>query len=308
MARFAPLRAATCLAALTFVVVACGGSGISTPQSPSPAPVPPLHFAGTFYPLYNAGIKQWIEPTAAMPFERVGEIFAAFAHAYPQGKGATLAFEAGQRDQAQRLRTLVVTARKKNPHVRILISLGWGKRDWTYVSNDYVNQAGFFVPSVVRFVRENDLDGFDIDDEGIGGESGVITQPAFDAVASDLRRALDAAAAKDRKRYYLTITPAGNNDDTGGLRHTQVDAENAADFDWIGIQSYYDQAWGEEFEAELRSAGYPPQRIVPGINTEDCAPVFPEYAGLGGLFNWTMSADSACHFKYTRQIARDVGY
>jgi hypothetical protein len=33
------------------------------------------------------------------------------------------------------------------------------------------------------------------------------------------------------------------------------------------------------------------------------------YKDLAGLFDWTMSFDSSCdNFKYTRQIARKVGY
>jgi hypothetical protein len=33
---------------------------------------------------------------------------------------------------------------------------------------DFQNNANLFVPSVVEFLEENKLDGFDIDDEGIG--------------------------------------------------------------------------------------------------------------------------------------------
>ncbi len=293
--------ALACTAALDFGLTACGSSSVSNPV---PSPSSPA-YAGAYYPLYNSGVNQWIEPTDAMPFDKVGEIFAAFVHAYSQGSGAALRFEAS--NEPARLHRLMETARKKNPHVKVLISLGWGHDDWTYISNDYVHKARLFVPSVIRLVRSNNLDGFDIDDEDIGNTSGAISQSAFDAVIANLRNALNAASSQDNKPYYLDITPAGNND-TGGLASTQVDAQNARSFDFINIQSYFSQTWGDDFVAALQSISYPAEQTAPGINTEGCAPEFPKYAGFAGMFDWNMSADSACHFKYTLEIAQDVGY
>ena len=204
---------------------------------------------------------------------------------------------------------MISVAHQKNPHCKILISLGWGHNDWAYISNDYENQAGLFVPSVVEFLRSNNLDGFDIDDENIGveGKSGFISQADFDGVIAQLREALDAASREDGKPYYLTITPAGDNDD-GGLADTQVDAQNARSFDLINVQSYFDDVWAVEFEKELKSIKYPRKQIGVGISTEGCSPAFPKYKSLAGVFNWTMSADSTCDFKYTLQVAKDVGY
>ena len=302
MARVSTLMVLACTAALDLGLTACGSSGVSSP-GPSPSP---SAYAGAYYPLYNSGVNQWIEPTDAMPFDKVSVIFAAFAHAYRRGSGAALLFEAP--NEPARLHRLMETARKKNPHVKVLISLGWGHDDWTYISNDYVHKADLFVPSVIQLVRSNDLDGFDIDDEDIGSSSGEISQSAFDGVIASLRSALNAASSQDNKPYYLDITPAGNNDDTGGLASTQVDAQNARSFDLINIQSYFRQTWGDDFVAALQSINYPAKQTAPGINTEGCAPEFPKYAGFAGMFDWNMSADSACHFKYTLEIAQDVGY
>jgi chitinase len=234
-------------------------------------------------------------------------VFGAFAHVYQQGKGAVLKFEAP--NESPRLKRLEAIARAKNPRVKVLITLGWGHHDWTFIAKDYANRANLFVPSVIAFLRANDLDGFDIDDEGIGREdTGVITQPAFDAVIARLRSALNQASKADKRTYALVITPAGDNDEPGGIDGTQIDAANARSFDWVNIQTYWDSTWSLQLIATLKKLHYPAKAIAVGVNTEGCTPEFPPYNGLKGIFNWTMSADSACHFKYTLQIAKDVGY
>lgn len=277
----------------------------------------PLPYAGSFYPIYNSGPGQWLSPSQPPipPFDEVSGLFVAFAHAYPQQNGAILNYEQGQVDEPLRLAQLVQAARLANPNIKILISLGWGKDDWTYINTDYVNRANLFVPSVIQFIRSNQLDGFDIDDESINvpppDSSGMISQENFDGVIANLRNALNEASLQDGKPYYLTITPAGNNEN-GGLEQTQVDALNAPSFDLINIQSYYngDPNFGENFFDALLFIGYPPLQIANGIDTEvSCNPAYPPYQGLAGLFNWTMTSDSICNnYENTQTIANLVGY
>ncbi len=260
----------------------------------------PTPYAGTYYPIYNSGVNQYITPTPNMPFDQVSAIFAAFAHAYPVGNtsAAELLLEQGQPDEPTRLSLLTSIARVVNPGVKILISLGWGKNDWTYISSDYTSGSNNFPASVVALIRQYQLDGFDIDDESINGSSGSITQNNFDAVIQNLRNALDSASAADGKPYYMTITPAGGT--------AQVDSTNMSCFDLINVQCY-----GGSYPNDFTALGYPLNQIAWGINTEGCTPVFPtpsQYQGLAGIFNWTFSADSACNYKYTQEIAQAVGY
>lgn len=270
----------------------------------------PMPYAGTFYPIYNSGPGQWIEPNATMPFQRISAIFIAFAHAYPLGNGAIFTYEAGQPDEPSRVTLLSQVARSINPSIKILISLGWGKNDWAYINNDYINHANLFVPSVINFIRTNNLDGIDIDDEEIGGATGDIPQANFDGVIANLRNALNYASLQDGKQYYLTITPAGNNSQPGGIENTQIDTQNANSFNLINIQTYYNgsETFGEDFLNNLIAIGYPPTQIANGIDTENCNPVFPSYLNLAGLFNWNMTADSACNFQYTVELANLVSY
>ncbi|MGZ8223384.1 MAG: glycosyl hydrolase family 18 protein [Methylobacter sp.] len=259
----------------------------------------PTPYAGTYYPIYNSGPNQYIPPTESMPFDKISAIFVAFAHAYPtSANGAELQLEQGQPDEPTRLPLLTSTARKVNPGIKILISLGWGQNDWTYISNDYTGGINSFPASVVALIRQYQLDGFDIDDESINGSSGFISQNNFDAVIKNIRNALDAASAEDNKPYYLTITPAGGC--------AQVDSTNMNYFDLINAQCY-----GGSFPHDLEALGYPKNQIAWGIDTEPTTPDYPaqsDYEGLAGIFNWTLSADSAHDYEYTLKIASDVGY
>lgn len=256
----------------------------------------PTPVAGSYYPIYNSGTNQYIEPTLSMPFNKISTLFIAFAHAYPAGNGAILNFEESQPDEINRLPNLVSIARQVNPKMIILITLGWGHDDWTYINTDYVNNANVFVPSVIAFIREYHLDGFDIDDEAINGSSGSIPQENFDAVIHNLRIALDQASQKDHRPYYLTITPA---DLEGNLDQT-----NMNDFDLINPQNY-----GGSDASVFLKMGYPPGQITQGIDTEnDCYLLLPNSFKMAGIYNWSMSADSNCKYSYTHRIASAVGY
>lgn len=279
----------------------------------------PTPYAGTYYPIYNSGIGEWVPPNQSPipPFNDVSAVFVAFAHAYPEGNGAVLDYEDTQPDEPARLALLSQSIRTANPNAKILISLGWEHLDWEYINTDYVNNANLFVPSVIAFIRSNQLDGFDIDNEGIGddgpGGTGIISQENFDGVIANLRNALNYASLQDGKPYYLTITPAGNNvSGEGGLTGTQVDALNAPSFNLINIQSYYngDPNFGTNFYNALIGIGYPKKQIANGIDTGvSCSPTYPDYIGLAGMFNWNMTADSACNnYTNTQTIADLVGY
>lgn len=260
----------------------------------------PTPFAGSYYPIYNAGVNQYITPTTSMPFDQVSTLFVAFAHAYPtdEGQGATLQLEHGQPLEPTRLSLLVKVARQVNPNIKILISLGWGHNDWSYISTDYTSGTNDFAPSIVQLIRQYGLDGFDIDDESINGSSGHITQDNFNAVVQNIRQALDQASTADNKPYAFTITPAFGT--------AQVTKENMSNFDQINCQCY-----GGSQPSDFTALGYPRNQLAWGIDSEGCSANFPtpsEYDGLAGIFNWTFSADSACNFKYTEMIAQAVGY
>ncbi|TNF69359.1 MAG: glycoside hydrolase family 18 protein [Gammaproteobacteria bacterium] len=250
--------------------------------------------ASSFYPIYNSGKNQYIPPTTDMPFDQISTLYIAFAHAYPQGNAAVLDFEHGQDQEQARLKDLIQIARKMNPNIKFIISLGWGYQfnDWGHINDDYESGANQFPNSVVQFIRENDLDGFDIDDESVTG----ISQANFDAVVKNIRIALNNASVTDNKAYYFTITPAF------GLAN--VNRNNKDNFDMINVQNY-----GGSSAGYFINIGVDPSKISVGIDSEGCHAYFPDNTGLAGIFNWTLSADSNCgDYKYTHQIAHKVGY
>ncbi len=261
----------------------------------------PTPYAGSYYPIYNSGVNQYIPPTQTMPFNKVSALFVAFAHAYPvgNGSGAALQLEQGQPDEPIRLPNLVSIARQVNNNIKILISLGWGKNDWTYISDDLTSGTNNFPVSVVALIRQYGLDGFDIDDESIGRSSGSITQDNFNKVIQNIRNALDEASVQDMKPYFMTITPAFGS--------PYITSNNMLCFDLINCQCY-----GGSLPDNITALGYSKKQIAWGINSEGCNAGFPsleQYEGLAGIFNWTMSADSICdNFKYTQEIAQAVGY
>lgn len=271
----------------------------------------PTPYAGAYYPLYNQGKNQYFEPNNDTPFDKVSALFFAFAHAYPlstdPNSAAVLEWENGQQEEADRVRKVMDFARRKNPRILFIVSLGWAHKDWTYISRDFTSGRHNFPPSVVSFVRKYGLDGFDIDDESIGSDpddchasSGCITQESFDGVAARIRSALDEASSADGKPYYFTITPAF------GPQH--VTKKNHEQFDLVNPQSYSAGTGTKKFT----DLDIPKKQISWGIDTEKQVVPYPtkaDYDGLAGIFNWSMSADKWNHdFQYTNQIARDVGY
>jgi chitinase len=245
-----------------------------------------------------------------MPFDKVSALFVAFAHAYPVNQdpsyGATLKLQTNQHDQAARVKKIMDVARQANPSIKIIISLGWGMNDWTYINADINGIYSQFPQNVTKFVKDNKFDGFDIDDESIGDDpshcqesSGCITPKNFDLVISALRRLFDEVSTKDRRPYYLTITPAF------GTAH--VTKDNISNFDLVNCQCY-----GGTTPSNFDGFGYPTKQISWGIDTEDESVDYPtkdDYQGLAGIFNWTLPVDGKMHdFEYTKKIAHDVGY
>lgn len=247
-----------------------------------------------------------------MPFQKISALFASFAHAYPtafdwQGKPiqSALALEASQPYEPMRLGELVYVAKTVNPNILVFISLGWGHYDWSFISADY-NAARAdprmkfnFPQSVVELIRAYKLDGFDIDDESIGGSSGSISQPDFDAVLRAIRIALDEAGQTDKKRYYFSITPAGGA--------AMITNDNIGYFDLVNTQNYGDSSYKnfEKFPNAHKAV------FAYGIDSEGGSPVLPtkaDIAGMAGAFNWSLSADSNYGYRFTDALAKLVGY
>lgn len=322
----------------------------------------PLPVAMSFYPIYAGGAGPgYLTPTTSMPFNKVSSILISFAHPYPNdghvypnqtpcptgtspsdayNGPVTLQFERNQPDEPQNLSAIVSVSKSVNPHIKYLVALGYGAYDWNCIAGDYIFNFNQFPPSVVNFIRSNNLDGFDIDDESLGtggsANSGYISQANYDAVILNIRMQLDQASIADGKQYYLSTDLAPIND-PNSIDGTNVSPANMNNFDLIMPQSYFDHylssAWSPGFITEVQNLGYPLNQIVGGINSQTpspgicnspilasaCVPTPDGGAsmwcggyepGYAGAFLWTFSFDSVCSpaFLNTSNIASTVGY
>lgn len=137
--------------------------------------------------------------------------------------------------------------RENSPHLKIMISVG----GWSW-SKNFSNMAAteetrhVFANSVVKFLREYQLDGVDIDWEYPveGGESYNARRPEdkqnFTLMMQTVRDALDAAGSEDGKYYLLSIA-SGQGDNFV----VNADFENSVQYlDYVNIMTYdYSGSW-----------------------------------------------------------------
>ncbi len=180
--------------------------------------------------------------------------------------------------------------KRKYPNLKILISVGGWTWSGAFSDMCLTNRSRTkFIRSAVRFIREEDLDGIDIDWEypGLPG-AGNVYRPEdkqnFTSFLAELRDSLDQLGLKTGK-YYLVTLAAGAFDQY--LTHTELE-QDVKYLDFINLMTYdmcvpgMDKLAGhnaplfanprdpqhrsvdaavEKFEA----AGVPPSKIVLGV-------------------------------------------
>jgi chitinase len=142
-------------------------------------------------------------------------------------------------DAAKDLATLV-SLRRRNPQLRILVSAGgWeGSRGFSDLALAAASRRTF-ARSVVEYLRRHDLDGFDLDWEypglpGAGNPHRPADRAHFTALLAELRRALDADAAARGRRLLLTIAAATSAE---YLEHADMAAAQAS-LDLVNLMTY----------------------------------------------------------------------
>jgi hypothetical protein len=266
---------------------------------------------GQYFTLYDGVSKeQYQRVVAAAPFDKCNLLILAFVRTFtfhrPAKKGGPIyvAQFANGRDpfsfpldpndtDGDRVKLVVETARKKNPSINILISLGWGSDP--KIDNDAGKAAltpVAFADSVRAIVQAYDLNGFDIDFESTVVEPGPMLN-----LAHEIRRSLNKIPAK--RPIIMTITPA----QTDGLDKNILEV-----FDYVMPQTYRHGGGislkTAEWYAQQLNDRY--GRIVYGLNSEgfldrpdEDRPDDPKkLAGeakknrAAGIFAWRLNADS----------------
>jgi chitinase len=131
--------------------------------------------------------------------------------------------------------------KKKHPHLKVLLSVG----GWT-LSSPFSDVAlteesrQKFARSAVEMMQKYAFDGLDIDWEYPvgGGLEGNKTRkedkPNYTLLLAELRKQLDAAGEKDKKKYLLTIaSPAG----PATMQNMELD-KIAKICDWLNLMAY----------------------------------------------------------------------
>jgi len=231
------------------------------------------------------------------PFELVDYLYIAFAHSYedPDAPGKYILSyenarhgEVGEGDtDADRIEYLVEQARAKNPEIKILISLGWGLGDIAVIAFDPEHYAD----SVVEFIQDNELDGFDLDFE----PPNLPAETGFTNISQTIRAALDQASEDDDRGnnpYLFTVTPST----TSGFKNWD---ELSTYYDFVNLQTY----WSTYLLTSFLNAGVPSEKITLGVLSEGYAiEVKPEdidvrvdlyeQNNLAGIFSWRLDTDT----------------
>nr|AGN95784.1 chitinase [uncultured bacterium] len=161
----------------------------------------------------------------------------------------------------------------RNPHLKLLISIGgWtGSGRFSDAALTESSRRLFTESALALFIRRwPDLfDGIDIDWEFpvAGGLPGNVERPVdrenFTLLLADLRRALDAQGARDKRHYELTIAASTRAPEIANVDLRRIEPL----LDFINVMTYdYHSAPGKtNFNSPLRSPSSDP---TPGWNVD----------------------------------------
>lgn len=202
-----------------------------------------------------------------------------------------------------RMAELLKAAREKNPKAQLLIVSGYDSEGQMY--RDALKDPKYFADSVVSFIRNNKLDGYDMD-----WENGL-DKNDLNALASAVRSALVDAGKVDGKRYLFTMAvwprPCKQYD-RYFHEHECYDLPQLSKLlDQIAIMSYgSDDPLPGDAEAYVHG-GFPASKIMGGVETEgDYSPApdslgpkgtiaeksaYARSKGLAGMMAWRLDND-----------------
>jgi Glycosyl hydrolases family 18 len=256
---------------------------------------------GQYFGLFEGLPKaRYREIVAAAPFDKCNLLILAFVRTFTfeeRGRRIYVAQFANGRESpfeldpsdtdGDRVKLVVRMARKKNPSIKILISLGWSQTRENDDTETAARTPVEFADSVRTLVQAYHLDGIDID-----FESTDVEPAAMLILAQEIRRSLNKIPGRP---MIMTITPA----QTGGLDKSVLEQ-----FTYVMPQTYDHGGNGTTarwFANQL--GGY--ERIVYGLNSEPGTPEEPatpddprKFAArakrthAAGIFAWRLDNDS----------------
>ncbi|MBP2000991.1 chitinase [Paenibacillus shirakamiensis] len=166
----------------------------------------------------------------------------------------------------------LIQLKKKNPNLKTIISVG----GWTW-SNRFSDVAAtqatreVFANSAVDFIHKYSFDGVDLDWEypvsgGLAGNSySAADKQNYTLLLQEIRNKLDAAGAKDGKKYYLTIASGASN---SYINNTELDKINKI-VDWINIMTYDFNGGWQTISAHNAPLYLDPAAVTAGVPNAD---------------------------------------
>jgi chitinase len=174
-----------------------------------------------------------------------------------------------------------------NPQLKVILSIGGWGAEWFSDAALTAESRCRFASSAIELMRQNDLDGLDIDWEYPGQQGGNARfrredKENFTLLLRDLRRELDVLSdgrgLKGAERYTLSIATGGGQ----YFQFTQMDRVHKS-VDWINVMTYdFAAGWSpatghhaalfgtgpistQAFVAQHLAAGIPRDKIVVGV-------------------------------------------
>lgn len=156
---------------------------------------------------------------------------------------------------AQYLQWLSSDARKANPDIKLLATLGYGGSELSNIFSNTQNtpqqNAEYFAANLLAYLKQHNLDGFDVDWESPLCDS--ITPVQFGILFNAIRAAFNTQTGR---HYFLTLSPAS----VGNLDAATVNKC----FDFVNLQLYS----GFTFASEFTSAGIEQDLLAYGAKFE----------------------------------------
>jgi GH18 family chitinase len=295
------------IAGCTQISSPAGAPGDSS-NPPIPSPVQSRNIVAAYFYLYpdpnDDTYPLVMSAKDAIPWKKVNRIYIGFATLHdgvltdlPAGNSAE---NISQRAETQgRIRNVVALIRKNNPGAEIFITSNFGQEEMDPQYLLAAQDPQKFADSVVGYLKEYDLDGYDMD-----WESRKIDDyaPQLTSLLSACHDRFAAGNSPRGRPYSLTHTV------WPGVESPETVAGLADSVDQLNLMTYgpgdtYDLT---SYAAAYHDAGVPWEKMIGGVESEagygesgghdtqesvaaKCA--FVKENNLAGLFEWRMDND-----------------
>lgn len=267
--------------------------------------IPPVHgddtpVIGAYFYLFDIGYDQALSVSDEIPWDQINRLYIAFA-TVRDGNLTNIESE-GSESANSRIRNVVALCRQKNPRAEIFISSNYGDA----VTKEYLEAAkdpDRFAESVLAYLQDYDLDGYDMDWEDRDSNEYTAEQVALLQVCDTTFKAPGLLTPRGRQ-YGLTCTiwPGVHDPDTVASYADYVDQLNLMTY---GPGDAYDL---KTYATQYAEAGVPYGKMIGGVESEfgyqdngghDTSESVAEKGlvvqslGLAGLMSWRIDSDMA---------------